>query len=61
MFAVLGPTRTTTSAAADNLHYLLAIVVERAKEHPTLQAVETAALLSAVVFLVGGGRVRTVR
>ncbi len=61
VLAALGPARTTTFAAADGLNYLLAIVVQGAKEHPTLQAVEAVALLSALVLVVGGGRVCAVR
>ncbi len=57
----LSPTQATASAAADSLDHLLAIVVQGAKEHPTLQTVEAVALLSALVFLVGGGRVCAVR
>ena len=59
--AALGPTRTTTSATADDLAHLLAIVVHRAEEHPTLQTVEAVALLASLVLLVGGGGVRAVR
>ena len=52
---------TTTFAAADGLYYLLAIVVQGAKEHPALQTVEAVALLTAFVLLVCGGRVCAVR
>ena len=61
MLANLHPTHATTFAAADSLDYLLAIVVEGAEEHPTLKTIEAAALLSALVLLVGGGWVCAVR
>ena len=55
VLAALETTRTTTSAAADSLDHLLAIVVQGTKEHPPLQTVEAVALLAALVLLVGGG------
>jgi hypothetical protein len=61
VLAALDPTRTTTFATADSLNYLLAIVVQRAEEYPSLQTVEAVALLISLVLLVGGGWVCAVR
>ena len=61
MLAALEFPCTTTFAAADGLYYLLAIVVQGAKEHPALQTVEAGSLLTTLVLLVSGGRVCAVR
>jgi hypothetical protein len=53
--AKLEDASTAAPAAADGLDYLLPVIVEGAKEHPSLQAVEAVALLSAFVLLAGRG------
>jgi hypothetical protein len=50
------PSSALAASAADSLHYLFAVVTNRAKEHPALQAVEAVpSLLSDLVLLVGRG------
>jgi hypothetical protein len=61
VLAALDPIRTATFPTADSLNYLLAIVVQGAEEHPTLQTVEAVALLTALVLLVSAGWVCAVR
>jgi hypothetical protein len=56
------PPRAAAALAADGLHYLLAIMVQRAKEYPSRKAVEAApALLAVLMLLVGRGVLRALR
>jgi hypothetical protein len=54
LLLVAYPTCALTVPAADCLDNLLAVVTDRAKEHPPLQAVETTTpkLLAALVVLI---------
>jgi hypothetical protein len=47
-----GYARTVAALAADGLVYLLAIMTNRAEEHPSLQAVEAVALVALPLYLL---------
>jgi hypothetical protein len=49
------PSSALAASAAHSLDSFLAVVTQRAEEHPSLQAVEAVALLAALVLVVGGG------
>jgi hypothetical protein len=52
------PARAGAPAAADGVEDLLAVVVERAQEHPPRKAVEALALLVLDIFVVVLGSTR---
>jgi hypothetical protein len=55
------PSSALAPAAADGLDYLLAVVTQRAKEHPPRKAVEAVALLVSLLLLVGREVLRALR